>query len=260
MAGRNLRIIARLDVKPPNLIKGVQLEGFRKLGDPNDFALKYYNQGIDELIYIDCVASLYGRNSLADVVRHTADNVFIPVTVGGGIRSVDDVAHMLDSGADKIAINTAAILDPDLIDEVSRKFGSQCIVLSVEAKSTGAYSSGTQAWEALHDNGREKTGRDVIDWVREATDRGAGEILLTSVDREGTAKGFDIDLVAAVSDVVRVPVIASGGMGSETHLRDLLKKTEPDAVAMAHVLHYNKLTLDDIRTIAANCGRSVRQP
>ncbi|MBL4784151.1 MAG: imidazole glycerol phosphate synthase subunit HisF [Cohaesibacteraceae bacterium] len=254
MKGQNLRIIARLDVKPPNLIKGVQLEGFRKLGDPNDFALKYYNQGIDELIYMDCVASLYGRNSLADVVRHTADNVFIPVTVGGGIRTADDVAHMLDSGADKIAINTAAILNPVLIDDISRKFGSQCIVLSIEAKFTG------NSWEALHDNGREKTGRDVIDWVREATDRGAGEILLTSVDCEGTAKGFDIDLVAAVSDVVQVPVIASGGMGNETHLKELLKKTEPNAVAMAHVLHYNKLTLDDIRTIAANCGRSVRQP
>ena len=188
----NVRLIARLDVKGPNLIKGVQLEGLRKLGDPQCFARQYYEAGIDELIYMDVVASLYGRNNLTDVVRHTAENVFIPITVGGGIRSVDDARTMLRSGADKIAINTAAVGNPDLIDSLAAAFGTQCVVLSVEAirQSDGR-------WEAHTDNGREKTGCDVVEWVCEAARRGAGEILLTSVDREGTQAGCDIDLARA---------------------------------------------------------------
>lgn len=164
----NTRLIARLDVKGKDLIKGIHLEGLRKIGVPNDFAIRYYEQGIDELIYMDCVASLYGRNSLSELIENTARNVFIPLTVGGGVRSVDDVAHLLRCGADKVAVNTAAVARPGLITEIARRFGSQCMVLSVEAKSVGM-----QRWEVFTDNGRESTGKDLLEWVREA----AGSVL-----------------------------------------------------------------------------------
>jgi len=183
----NLRIIPRLDIKGKNLIKGVQLEGLRVMGDPHQFALKYYRAGADELVYMDIVASLYGRNNLSDIIKRAADQVFIPITVGGGIRSVDDARHILRYGADKVAINTAAIARPDLISEVARRFGSQAMVLSIEAKQVAPGK-----WEAYTDNGRERTGLDVLEWVRKGVEMGAAEILLTSVDREGTRKGFDI--------------------------------------------------------------------
>lgn len=249
----NVRLIARLDVKGPNLIKGVQLEGLRKLGDPQCFARQYYEAGIDELIYMDVVASLYGRNNLTDVVRHTAENVFIPITVGGGIRSVDDARTMLRSGADKIAINTAAVGNPDLIDSLAAAFGTQCVVLSVEAirQSDGR-------WEAHTDNGREKTGCDVVEWVCEAARRGAGEILLTSVDREGTQAGCDIDLARAVTDAVDIPVILSGGVGNPDHFVEAVQDGHADAVALAHVLHYQKYTVSDIRRVANENGLRVR--
>ncbi|MGY4503307.1 cyclase [Bradyrhizobium sp. GM24.11] len=205
----NLRIIPRLDIKGKNLIKGVQLEGLRVMGDPQEFALDYYRAGADELVYMDIVASLYGRNNLSDIIRRAADQVFIPITVGGGIRSVDDARHILRSGADKVAINTAAIARPELIGEVARHFGSQAMVLSIEAKQVAQGK-----WEAYTDNGRERTGLDVLQWARRGVEMGAGEILLTSVDREGTRKGFDIDLISQVSKLATVPVIASGGMGS----------------------------------------------
>ncbi len=177
------RLIARLDIKGPNLIKGVHLEGLRVIGDPQLFAQKYYQDGADELIYIDSVASLYGRNNLVDIVKHTAQNIFIPLTVGGGVRSVEDANLLLRSGADKVAINTACMSNPSLINELANRFGSQCVVLSIEAKKT---SKGH--WEAYTDNGREKTGKDVLSWVLEAVERGVGEVLLTSVDQEGTKK------------------------------------------------------------------------
>ncbi|MEL0097746.1 MAG: imidazole glycerol phosphate synthase cyclase subunit, partial [Planctomycetaceae bacterium] len=221
-----------LDVKGPNLIKGVQLEGLRKLGDPQDFARRYYEAGIDELIYMDVVASLYGRNNLIEVVRHTAENVFIPITVGGGIRSVDDARMLLRSGADKIAVNTAAITNPDLIEELASAFGAQCVVLSVEA-----IRQADGRWEAHTDNGREKTGRDVVEWVQEAVGRGAGEILLTSVDREGTQSGCDLDLANSVSGAVNIPVILSGGVGGPNHFTEAVIDGGVDAVAVAHVLH-----------------------
>ena len=250
----NLRLIARLDVKAPNLIKGVHLEGLRKIGDPQVFAQSYYRAGIDEIIYMDIVASLYNRNSLAAIVRHTAENVFIPITVGGGIRSLADVEEMLRSGADKVAINTAATERPALIGEVAARFGSQCMVLSIEAKRRAA----GLGWEAFTHNGREHTGRDVVAWAQEAATLGAGEILLTSVDREGTRKGFDVDLVRAVSDAVPVPVIASGGMGDMDHLVAVVHEGKADAVAMADVLHYNRIPLVDIRRGAAAAGIPVR--
>ena len=250
----NLRIIPRLDIKGPNLIKGIRLEGLRVMGDPQEHAIRYYEAGADELIYMDIVASLYGRNNLSDIVRRTAENVFIPITVGGGIRSVDDARLILRSGADKIAINTAAVARPELIRDVARRFGSQAMVLSIEAKQVAP-----GRWEAYTDNGRERTGLDVIEWVRRGVELGAGEILLTAVDREGTRSGFDLELVRQVSATVPVPVIASGGMGTFEHLKEVATIGRADAVSMADVLHYKRMDLRDIRAAALNAGLPVRK-
>ena len=251
----NVRLIARLDIKSEYLIKGIHLEGLRKVGDPAEFAKRYYDEGIDELIYMDIVASLYGRNNLAHIVRSAAQEVFVPMTVGGGIRSIDDVSELLRAGADKVAINTAAIRRPELITEVSRRFGSQCMVLSIEAKRV-ADGRG----EAYTDNGREHTGRDVNEWAIEGARLGAGEILLTSIDQEGTRKGFDVALVNAVASAVSSPVIASGGMGSVDHLASVVKAGHADAVAIADVLHYKRVGLNSIRDGARAAGIAVRQP
>src|SRR6478609_312410 len=197
---KRIRLIPRLDIKGPNLIKGIHLEGLRKIGDPQEHARRYYEQGADELIYMDIVASLYGRNSLVDIISRTARDVFIPMTVGGGVRSVDDVRELLRAGADKVAINTAAVRRPELITEVSQAFGSQCMVLSIEAKRTTGGK-----WTAYTDNGREHTGLDVVEWARRGVELGAGEIMLTSVDQEGTRKGFDVELVRQVSTAASVP-------------------------------------------------------
>jgi cyclase len=237
----NLRLIARLDVKAPHLIKGVHLEGLRKVGDPREFAERYYRDGIDEIIYIDAVASLYRRNTITELIKRTAENVFIPITAGGGVRSVDDVRALLRVGADKVAINTAAIRRPALIGEVARELGSQCMVLSIQAKRRG------QGWEAYCDQGREHTGWDVIEWARQGQSFGAGEILITSVDREGTRQGFDIGLLKSVTGAVTIPVIASGGMGSVDHLIEAVIDGGVHAVAMAHVLHFGVLRVPEIR-------------
>lgn len=251
---RNTRLIARLDIKGPNLIKGIHLEGLRVIGQPNEYAKRYYEQGADELIYIDCVASLYGRNSLGDIVKSAAQDVFIPMTVGGGIRSIEDVTHLLRCGADKVAINTATVANPNLITDIARRFGSQCMVLSIEAKRIA-----TDRWEVFTDNGREDTGLDVIEWVKRGVELGAGEVLLTSVDQEGTRKGFDISLVRAVTSEVAVPVIASGGMGVPEHVVDVVQRGGADAVAMADILHYGRATIADIRSTARSAGIHVRQ-
>lgn len=248
----NLRIISRLDVKAPYLIKGVHLEGLRKLGDPKEFAKRYYEHGVDEIIYIDAVASLYQRNTIVELIKHTAEDVFIPITAGGGVRSVDDARALLRAGADKVAINTAAINRPELINEIAEAFGSQCMVLSVQAKQQN------NSWEAYSDQGREHTRRDVMDWVLEGQERGAGEILLTSIDCEGTRKGFDIQLTRLVSDAVTIPVIASGGMGTFDHFRDVIDVGHADAVAIAHVFHYGEMTIEELRTKARGAGINVR--
>lgn len=250
---KNIRLIPRLDIKGPNLIKGIQLEGLRVIGDPQQFAQRYYEQGADELLYVDVVASLYGRNSLEDIVRRAARDIFVPLTVTGGIRSAQDVRQMLRSGADKIGINTAAIKRPELIREISRKFGSQCMVLSIEAKSVGP-----RRWEAYTDNGRERTGLDVLQWAQRGVELGAGEILLTSVDREGTREGFDIELVAAVSGAVSVPVIASGGMGKLEDVVTVVRHGAADAVAVADALHYGRTTIEAIRAAARAAGVAMR--
>jgi len=249
----NLRLIPRLDVKGPDLIKGIQLEGVRKVGDPRAFAQRYYLEGADEILYMDAVASLYHRETLVEIVRRTAEEVFVPITVGGGLRTVDDVRAILRAGADKVAINSAATLRPHFISEVAEQFGSQCMVLQLDAKRRPG-----GGWEVYRDGGREHTGLDVVDWACKAQDLGAGEILLTSVDREGMRRGFDVELVCAVSRAVSIPVIASGGMGTFNHLVDVVAKGKADAVAIAHVLHYGTLTLPDIRAKALDLGLPVR--
>ena len=254
MKHKKVRLIARLDIKGPNLIKGIHLEGLRVIGDPQEYAQKYYEQGADELIYIDIVASLYGRSKLPEIVSRTAENVFVPLTVGGGIRNIEDVRELLRAGADKVAINTAAVQRPSLINEVSRRFGSQCIVLSIEAKKQS-----DAMWEVYTDSGREKTGIDVVDWAKEGVEQGAGEILLTSIDSEGTRKGFDIDLIKKITDAVNIPVIASGGMGSEEHLRFAIEEGGADAIAMADILHYERSTINLIREEANKAGIGVRK-
>ncbi|MEO8310836.1 MAG: imidazole glycerol phosphate synthase cyclase subunit [Caldimonas sp.] len=248
----NVRLIARLDIKGSNLIKGVHLEGLRVIGDPQEYARRYYEQGADELVYIDIVASLYGRSKLTEIVRRAAHDVFVPMTVGGGIRSIEDVGDLLRAGADKVAINTAAVRRPELIDEVSRRFGSQAMVLSIEAKEQAP-----GRWEVFTDCGRERSGVDAVDWARRGVDLGAGEILVTSIDREGTRKGFDLALVKAISSAVEVPVIASGGFGEMAHLGEAVS-AGADAVAIADALHYKRTTFPELRREAAERGIPVR--
>lgn len=250
---RHARIIARLDIKGSNLIKGIQLEGLRVVGDPQEHALRYYHEGADELLFIDIVASLYQRNNLTDIIKRAADQVYVPITVGGGIRSLDDVSTMMYSGADKVAINTAAIARPELITEVASRYGAQCMVLGVEAKRVDG-----GRWEAYTDNGRERTGKDVVSWVKEAVDRGAGEILLTSVDQEGTRKGFDIPLVQQVCNAVSVPVTASGGFGQSSDLADIAP-TGVSGIAVADALHWKRMGLAEIKQHALAAGLDVRE-
>lgn len=249
----NVRLIARLDLKMDYLIKGVHFEGWRKIGKPGDFARRYYRDGADELIYIDVVASLYGRNNLTDIIREAAQDVLIPITVGGGIRTVADVKAVLSVGADKVAINTAATNDPELLTAVSETYGSQATVLSIEAMRKPA-----GGWEAMTDNGRNHTGRDVVAWAVEGTERGAGEILLTSIDRDGTGNGMDVELISAVASAVDVPVIASGGAGTPEHVVEGIVDGGASAVAVARALHDGRFSVADARTALLASGVRVR--
>ena len=249
-----LRIIARLDIKGANLIKGIHLEGLRVVGDPQVHAEKYYNDGADEIIYMDTVASLYGRNNLLDVVTRATEHVFVPMTVGGGIRSVEDARALLRAGADKVAINTAAVKDPSLVTKISDVWGSSTIVLSIEAKQTAPGK-----WEAYTDNGRERTGLDVVQWAEQGAQLGAGEIFLTSVDQEGTKNGFDCQLVSAVTKLVDIPVVASGGFGKLEHLKELMQVSKPTGVAIADSLHYKKFNFNEIRAFCVSNNIATRQ-
>lgn len=248
-----IRIIPRLDINGSNLIKGIHLEGLRVVGDPHAFALDYYRQGADELVFMDVVASLYQRNNLVEIIERAADQVFVPITVGGGIRSLNDVHTMLRSGADKVAINTAAVARPELITEVSQRFGAQCMVLSVEAKRR----ADGRGWEAFTDNGREHTGLDVVEWVERAVALGAGEIMLTSIDQEGTRKGFDVDLVRAVAARIQVPIIASGGYGRPSDLA-LAVKEGASGLAIADALHWKRTSVRALKAEAQASGLEVR--
>jgi cyclase len=236
-----MRVIARLDVKNQFVIKGIHLEGLRKVGDPNQMARAYYEAGIDEIVFIDAVASLYNRNNLFSVIQKASEEVFVPITIGGGLRSLDDVERALDAGADKVALNTAAIREPELIERVAKQYGSQCVVASVQAKRT------VNGWEAYVETGREKTGVQVLEWVRRLQDLGAGELLLTSVDQEGTKSGFDVPLIQAVNSAVSIPVIVSGGYGQPKHIAGLLEVTKPSGLCFASVLHYKTATVDELR-------------
>jgi cyclase len=237
-----IRVIARIDVKNEFVIKGIHLEGLRKVGDPNILAKKYYEDGIDEIVFMDAVAAYYDRNSLSHIIEKACEEVFIPITVGGGLRTIEDINQALKSGADKVAINTKAIQTPEFITEASKIFGSQCIVASIVAKKTDS-----NKWEAYIDNGREPTGLDVVEWAKKLEELGAGEIMLTSLDMEGTKKGFDIELYQAIQNIVSIPIIASGGMGSAKHGVDLLTCTNVDAIATASVIHYNIDTIQNIK-------------
>jgi len=245
------RVIARLDVKPPSLVKGIHMEGLRKIGDPGEFARTYYKQGADEINYHDIVASLYERNSIGELVSLTAESVFLPMTVGGGVRSVADASNLVRLGADKICINTAAIADPRLISEVAGVIGSQAVVIGVEAKFRDS-----QYW-AMTDCGRENTGRKVLDWVVEAQSFGAGEVLLSSIDREGTRLGFDLELIRQVRAVCSLPVIAHGGAG-EPDDAVLAHTAGADGVAVATVLHSRQYQVEDFKKALASSGIEVR--
>jgi len=230
---KNIRVIARMDIKGPNLVKGIHLEGLRVLGKPENFSRFYYENGADELIYMDVVASLYGRNNLLDIVERTARESFIPLTVGGGLRSIEDIRAVLRAGADKVSLNTAAVNNPSLITEAARVFGSSTILVSIEAikQPDGRYLVYT-------DNGREYTGRDAFEWAQEAVGLGAGDIMVTSVDREGTGQGYDIALTKMISENVSVPVIANGGAGKLEHIKEVITEGKADAVSLASMIHY----------------------
>jgi imidazole glycerol-phosphate synthase subunit HisF len=229
----NIRIIPRLDIKGPNLVKGIHLEGLRVLGKPERFARYYYDCGADELLYMDAVASLYERNSLVDIIERTARDIAIPLTVGGGLRSVDDIRTVLRAGADKVSLNTAAIARPELIREAATKFGSSTIVVSIEA-----IRMGNGRYEAYTDTGRQKTGVDAYEWAVRAAELGAGEIIVTSIDREGTGKGFDLELTRRIAESVSIPVVACGGAGKVDDVYDVVLHGRADAVSLASLLHY----------------------
>ncbi len=248
-----IRVIARLDIKAPNLVKGVHLEGLRIMGLPSDFSERYYVQGADEIIYQDIVASLYGRNNILDLVIDTAKNVFIPMTIGGGIRSVEDARAALRAGGDKISINTAVTKSPELISELSKTFGSQCIVVTIETirDKDGVY-------RVFTDNGRERSNLEAVAWAGQVEKLGAGEILITSVDQEGTFKGFDINLIRNITERVKIPVIAHGGAGSPEDVVSAIRDGNADAVAIASILHYERFTIKDVKKALISAGYEVR--
>jgi len=247
------RIIARLDIKGANVIKGIHLEGLRIVGQPGPMARRYYENGVDEIVYMDTVASLYQRNNILPVVEDAARDIFVPLTVGGGIRTIEDIVAALRAGADKVAINTAAIAHPEFIREAAETFGSQCIVVSVEAKRRGE-----GRWEALTDNGRERTGVDVLKWAREAERLGAGELLITSVDAEGTRRGFDHALFRAVRQQVSIPAIGCGGAGKAEDVIDAVRLDGLDAVACASLFHYDHCAPPALKGAMLKAGLTIR--
>ncbi|MEA2313608.1 MAG: imidazole glycerol-phosphate synthase subunit HisF [Solirubrobacteraceae bacterium] len=252
------RVIPCLDVDGGRVVKGVEFVDIRDAGDPVELACHYDREGADELVFLDITATHEKRETIARLARSTADEVFVPFTIGGGIRSVADAQAVLDAGADKISINSAAIERPDLIDELASVFGAQCVVLAIDAKQrTGADGEGAGSWEAYLAGGRTATGRDVLAWARETVERGAGEILLTSMDRDGTNEGYDLPLTAAVSSAVSVPVIASGGAGELEHLSEALR-AGADAVLCASIFHYGRYTVAEAKAHLQAAGIPVR--
>ena len=251
------RIIPCLDVDAGRVVKGVQFVDIRDAGDPVEIARRYDREGADELTFLDITASSDQRDTMVHVVEQVAGEVFIPLTVGGGIREVADIRRMLNAGADKIAINTAAVFNPEFVKEAAERFGSQCIVVAIDAKQVSA--TGEEArWEIFTHGGRKPTGIDAIEWAQRMTDYGAGEILLTSMDRDGTRDGFDLALTCAISDAVNVPVIASGGVGNLQHLADGVTIGKADAVLAASIFHFGEYTVGEAKQHMADCGIEVR--
>ena len=248
-----MRVIPRIDVKNNFVIKGINFEGLRKVGNPIDFAKKYYNHGADELIYIDCVASLYGQNNLVELTVKSTKDIFIPFCVGGGIRSIKDAQSLFSNGADKITINTAAIENKKLIQLLSKKFGSQSIVLSVEAKKISK-----NKWKVYKNFGRDETDIDVIEWIKEASMHGIGEILLTSIEAEGLGAGFDINLYKECEKFVKIPIIACGGFGKLSHIKEIKDNTNIDAIAISQALHYEKISINQIKNFCVKNNIFVR--
>ncbi|WP_295234455.1 imidazole glycerol phosphate synthase cyclase subunit [Sediminibacterium sp.] len=240
---KTVRIIPRLDIKGPNLVKGIHLEGLRVLGRPADFASYYYSQGADEIMFMDVVASLYGRNSLHNIISETAKKIFIPITVGGGLRTISDIKDVLRAGADKVCLNTAAINNPDLIKEATRMFGSSTIVVAIEAikETNGTYLAYT-------DNGREHTGIEVVEWAKRLDEMRVGEIVLTSVDREGTGEGFEMELISKISNSISVPLIVHGGPGKKEDIPIAFLEGKADAVALSSILHYHFIKTNETQS------------
>lgn len=250
------RVIPCLDVDDGRVVKGTNFVDIRDAGDPVELAVRYDAEGADELVFLDITATHERRDTVAKLARRTADDVFIPFTIGGGIRSVADAQAVLDAGADKVSVNSAALARPELLDELSTRFGAQCVVLAVDAKARdAAHPEG--GWEAYVAGGRTPTGRDAVAWCREAVERGAGEILLTSMDRDGTSDGYDLPLTTAVAEAVAVPVIASGGAGTLDHLVDALR-AGADAVLCASIFHYGQFTIGEAKAHLAAAGIAVR--
>tara|TARA_R110002096_G_scaffold85802_14_gene197892 strand:- start:1233 stop:2024 length:792 start_codon:yes stop_codon:yes gene_type:complete len=255
------RIIPCLDVTDGRVVKGTNFVNLRDAGDPVDCAVEYNRQGADELVFLDITASSDKRKTMVDVVRKTAEQCFMPVTVGGGIRTVEDMREMLMAGADKVGINTAAVNNPDLISAGSKAFGSQCIVVAIDAKRLPRDPSDCTSaprWEVFTHGGRTPTGRDAIEWAREVHQRGAGEILLTSMDSDGTKAGYDLELTAAISEAVSIPVIASGGAGNLDHMVDVLDRGKADAVLAASIFHFGDYTVSDVKAYLGQHGVPVR--
>jgi cyclase len=250
------RVIPCLDVNGGRVVKGVEFVDIRDAGDPVELAAHYDREGADELVFLDITATHEKRDTIAQLARRTADEVFVPFTIGGGIRSVGDAQAVLDAGADKVSVNSAALQRPELIDELAGVFGAQCVVLAIDAKAQPG-ANGSPGWEAYVAGGRTRAARDVLGWAREAVERGAGELLLTSMDRDGTNDGYDLGLTAAVSEAVSVPVIASGGAGELDHLVDALQ-AGADAVLCASIFHYGRYTIAEAKTHLAATGTPVR--
>ena len=247
------RVIPCLDVDKGRVVKGVEFVNIRDAGDPVELAARYEQEGADEVVFLDITASHEKRETIVQLARRTADELFIPFTIGGGIRSVEDAQAVLDAGADKVSVNSAAVQRPELIGELAEVFGAQCVVLAIDARRTGPGS-----WEVFVNGGRTPVGRDAVEWAREGTERGAGEILLTSMDRDGTEDGYELELTRAVADAVEVPVIASGGAGELQHLVDAIETGGADAVLCASIFHYGQHTVEEAKRALAAAGIPVR--
>lgn len=250
---KNIRIIPLLNIKGLNVVKPVHTEALRVVGSPKDLAERYYREGADELVYLDIVASLYQRNLDFDLLRSVTENIFIPVTVGGGIRSITDINNALRAGADKVAVNTYAVRHPEFLSEAAKEFGAQCIALFIEAKRRpdGSY-------EAYTDGGREPSGLDAVEWAKRAVDLGVGEILVTSIDRDGTRKGYDLDLVRSITAFAPIPVIVHGGAGSLESMKQAVIEGRADAIAASSVFHYKDVSIGETKTYLKKEGINVR--